>query len=258
MRSCEIRWPGVGILAGALCLTLAGLPGSALAQDDDESDGPQVEKEVRVYTIPGDDEDAGVGYLGVRVQDITRELQEAKDLNTDQGALVSRVDPDGPADEAGIRRGDVIVEVNKTSIGDAADLTRTIRAIEPGKKVPVVVVREGNRKTFSVTIAERPGTMVFIPRGRHGKGGAPMFEWQGGPGEGGTAFEWQRDFPGAEGMQRLRAQRVEIQRQLKEIQEQLEQLRETDFAKLEAELQAIRDELRQMMAKPKPTRKATP
>lgn len=253
MRPLESRWPAAGFLAGALCLALVSFPtGAARAQDDnsDNDDAPQ--PNVRVYQFNNDqDQDQGNdadvtpsgGYLGVRVQDVTRELQEAKDLPTDQGALVNTVDPNGPADAAGILRGDVIVQVNRKTITDSSDLIRVVRGIEPGTKVPVVVVRSGNRKTLTVALSERPKDMPMMER----HGGMPMGQWNGMP----PGFDMKA-------IQGLRAQREEILKELNDIQEQLAELRQTDFTKLEAEIQSLREELRQQGVTPRKGAKTAP
>ena len=92
------------------------------------------------------------GWLGVVIQRITPELQEAMELESDAGALVSRVDPKGPAKDAGIERGDVIVTFDGTEIEEMDELPRVVAATPPDKKVEVVVLRDGKRKTVSVKL----------------------------------------------------------------------------------------------------------
>jgi len=94
------------------------------------------------------------GWLGVLIQKITPELAESFKLADDAGALVSRVDPEGPAAEAGIERGDVIVSFDGTEISTMEDLPRKVAATPVGKSVKVVVLREGKTKTLSVKIGE--------------------------------------------------------------------------------------------------------
>jgi serine protease Do len=94
------------------------------------------------------------GWLGVLIQKITPELAESFGLEDDRGALVSRVDPAGPAADAGIERGDVIVEFDGTAIASMEELPRVVAATPVGKPVDVVVQREGKKKTVSVKIGE--------------------------------------------------------------------------------------------------------
>jgi C-terminal processing protease CtpA/Prc len=222
-----------GALVGGLCLSLAAAPAFAHPHDDDESmDNSKGKKEIRVYVPDYDDDDSEEaqvrgGYLGVRVQDITRELQQARELPTTDGALVNRVEADSPAATAGIKRGDVILEVNKHKVDDAEELIRQMQQLEPGAKVPVVVYSSGARRTVNVTLAKRPPDMLLE---------APRFRrhWVQSYGD-------MPDIPELnEHLDRIRVNRMDIERQLDEIQAQLR-----DLQKLEEEVRALREELRQ-------------
>jgi len=94
------------------------------------------------------------GWLGVLIQKITPELAESFELADDRGALVSRVDPAGPAAAAGIERGDVIVEFDGAEVESMEELPRLVAATPVGKSVDVVVLREGKRKQMEVEIGE--------------------------------------------------------------------------------------------------------
>ena len=92
------------------------------------------------------------GWLGVMIQKITPDLAKAIGLKDAKGALVGDVIPDGPADKAGIKRGDVIVNFNKEAIDDMETLPKIVARTIPGTKVPVEVIRNGKRKVFSIAI----------------------------------------------------------------------------------------------------------
>jgi serine protease Do len=92
------------------------------------------------------------GWLGVVIQGLTPELAESFELESDSGALVSRVLPDGPASNAGIERGDVIVDFDGTPIDEWRDLPRVVAAAAVAAKVDVVVIRDGQSKTLKVKI----------------------------------------------------------------------------------------------------------
>ncbi len=94
------------------------------------------------------------GWLGVVIQRITPELAEALDLEDEQGALVSRVMPDGPAAKAGIERRDVIVAFDGQEVTAMNDLPRIVASTTVDKKVKVVVLRDGKRKTLKVRVAK--------------------------------------------------------------------------------------------------------
>jgi serine protease Do len=97
------------------------------------------------------------GYLGVRIQDVTPLLAKEFDLKNDKGALLSEIVPNGPADKAGLKDGDVIVEFNGTPVTDSRHLKLEVAGITPGEKVPVEIVRNGSHKTIDVKVKELPG-----------------------------------------------------------------------------------------------------
>ena len=106
------------------------------------------------------------GWLGVYIQQVTPELAEAMGLEKDAGAMVSKVEPGSPAEEAGIARGDVITEFNGKPVADQRELSRIVAMTAVGQKVKVVGIRDGKRKEFTVTIAQRPdesGVTAGVP-----------------------------------------------------------------------------------------------
>ncbi|PIQ96263.1 MAG: serine protease Do [Nitrospinae bacterium CG11_big_fil_rev_8_21_14_0_20_56_8] len=92
------------------------------------------------------------GWLGVMIQKITPELAKSFKLDEAEGALVGDVIPGGPADKAGVQRGDVIVEFDGKSIKAMEELPKVVAATIPGSAVNIVVVRNGSKKTLSVKV----------------------------------------------------------------------------------------------------------
>jgi len=92
------------------------------------------------------------GWLGVMIQKITPELATSFELSSKEGALVGDVIPGGPADKAGIKRGDVIVKFNGKDIKEMETLPKVVAGISPGTEVDVVVIRNGVEKTLPVKI----------------------------------------------------------------------------------------------------------
>ncbi len=97
------------------------------------------------------------GWLGVLIQDVTRELAEAFGMGKPQGALVSKVLDDSPAAAAGFKPGDVIVRYNDREVADSASLPPLVGQTRVGNSAEVVVIREGKEQTLTVTIGELPG-----------------------------------------------------------------------------------------------------
>jgi serine protease Do len=94
------------------------------------------------------------GWLGVVIQKVTPELAGHFNVAEPQGALVSRVMPGGPADEAGLKRGDVIVEFDGKKVDEMNDLPRMVASTPVDKKVKIVVVRDGDRTTLGARVGK--------------------------------------------------------------------------------------------------------
>jgi len=94
------------------------------------------------------------GWLGVMVQKITPELKAKLNLIDEKGALVSDVFTDGPAGQAGIQRGDVIISFNGKMINTSSDLPYIVASTLVGKVVAVEAIRKGQKMTFQVKAGE--------------------------------------------------------------------------------------------------------
>ena len=110
------------------------------------------------------------GWLGVAVQRLTPELAQAFGLESESGGLISQLAPGGPADAAGIERGDVIVAYDGEPVGKVRDLPRAVSRTPVGTRVPIEIVRGGEHKTFTVEIGklDEPaagGALVATSRG---------------------------------------------------------------------------------------------
>jgi S1-C subfamily serine protease len=95
-------------------------------------------------------------FLGVGTTDLTPELKTQLGVNVDDGAVVEDVTSGSPADDAGMKRGDVIVQIGDTQIKDGGDVATAVRKHHPDEKVTVTYVRGSDRKTAEVTLVERP------------------------------------------------------------------------------------------------------
>jgi len=94
------------------------------------------------------------GWLGVFIQEVTPDIADSLGLKAVAGALVSSVNENSPASQGGVQPGDVILEFNKTIIEKMRDLPRIVAETQIGKKVDVVLFREGERKTLEITLGE--------------------------------------------------------------------------------------------------------
>jgi serine protease Do len=97
------------------------------------------------------------GWLGVMIQTITPELKDKLDLKDEKGALVADVTSGGPADKAGVKRGDVIVTFDGKEIKEMKDLPYIVGSTPVGKEVTVEVIRKGRAERIQVKIGELEG-----------------------------------------------------------------------------------------------------
>jgi serine protease Do len=95
------------------------------------------------------------GYLGITLGPITPDMQEFLGLQSDRGSLVQSVQPGLPADEARIKRGDVIVAVDGESVASNDEIVRRISSMDPGATVALTVVRDGEEVTLNAELADR-------------------------------------------------------------------------------------------------------
>jgi len=95
------------------------------------------------------------GWLGVSIQDVPNDLAEYFDLADHRGALVADVVPGDPADTAGIRPKDIIVEVNGQNVEDSRELLRLVAGLNVDETVAVKVLRNGKLRNFQVKVAKR-------------------------------------------------------------------------------------------------------
>jgi serine protease Do len=94
------------------------------------------------------------GYLGVGIQNVTRDIADGVGLAEAKGAIVSNIAEDGPAGPAGVKSGDIITAVDGDPIDDALDLSRTIAGKSPDSTVELTVWRDGAQTTLSVKLGK--------------------------------------------------------------------------------------------------------
>jgi len=100
-------------------------------------------------------QERGVPWLGVMTQSLDDGLREGLDYRG-EGVLVSQVVDNGPADRAGIRKGDILLSVNSRRVESPQELTEVIHQARVGQNASIVVVRDRGRRTVNVRLGERP------------------------------------------------------------------------------------------------------
>jgi hypothetical protein len=168
------------IMAGLALLITTAQAGERIVFrcDDDEKDcrtykNLQLDGDgVQVLYLGGDDDEPSFvpltrflsqrGYLGVSLSDLTAELREYFGVDADHGVLVSRVEEDSPADNAGVRVGDVITLVDGDDVSSSGDVARAVREKEEGDPIDIEVWRDGRPRTLNAIAAEREKTQFDL------------------------------------------------------------------------------------------------
>jgi serine protease DegQ len=96
------------------------------------------------------------GWIGVGGRDITRELAETLQIKASRGALITQVVRGGPADQAGVKPGDVLVGVNGSQVSDWGAVLSLVAALRPGDQAKLKLMRENADTELAVTIGRRP------------------------------------------------------------------------------------------------------
>ncbi len=110
------------------------------------------------------------GWLGVYIQEVTRDLAESFGLDRPKGAIIAEITEDGPAAEAGLEAGDIVLEFDGKEVESSSALPPMVGQVKPGKTVEVEIMRGGERKTVEVTLGQLPddGAPMAVPSGDPG------------------------------------------------------------------------------------------
>jgi serine protease Do len=154
------------------------------------------------------------GRIGVKVQDLTEQLGDYFAVEDGEGALITEVEKDMPAFKAGLKAGDVIVEVDGKKIEDTEDLMDAISKKEEGDKVEIKVIRDRQPRSFAVEVAKREEWAPF---------GSKQIE----------KFKVLRETPRSPEMlweeqapSELRQELQDLKEELQDLKDQLEELRD--------------------------------
>jgi S1-C subfamily serine protease len=156
--------------------------------------------------------------IGVRVEDLTEQLGDYFGVTDGEGALVTEVEEDGPAYKAGLKAGDVVVEVDEKKIEDTEDLVDAISGKDEGDKVEVKVFRDRKPQSFTVEVekGEKWSSGYFKELEKlkmlPGKLPEPKVFWE------------EEEFRPPQG--ELKKELKELKEQMKELREELENLKE--------------------------------
>jgi serine protease Do len=106
------------------------------------------------------------GYLGITVAEISPDMAEAWGLKNDRGALVQSVSPGLPADQAGVKKGDIITAIDGKPVATSDEVVRLISGKDPGSKVRMTVLRDGHEQTLTANLGDRPNQTAESKNGQ--------------------------------------------------------------------------------------------
>ncbi|MEM9988793.1 MAG: Do family serine endopeptidase [Pseudomonadota bacterium] len=102
------------------------------------------------------------GWLGVSISDLDERLAVAVGLEDAEGALVQNVQPGSPAEKAGLKQGDVVLEFGGKKVGSSAELTRIVGDLDPGSKVNAKIFRDDKERNVRVTLTKRDNDVASL------------------------------------------------------------------------------------------------
>jgi serine protease Do len=109
------------------------------------------------------------GRIGVQIGEVTKDVAESLGLSRAHGALIQRVEPNGPAERGGLEAGDIILKFNGTPIEKSTDLPRLVGATKPGSRANLTVWRKGANRELGLTVAELEADKTPTKEGRKAK-----------------------------------------------------------------------------------------
>ena len=127
------------------------------------------------------------GWLGVRLANVTRAVADRAGYDGANGAVITRITPNGPAARAGLRTGDIVLRFNNRDIPDSRALTRLVGEAQVGTTATIDIIREGRRQQITANIERLEETTGGARVARGGEGGAETPRRDGGP-RGGRIF----------------------------------------------------------------------
>jgi S1-C subfamily serine protease len=105
------------------------------------------------------------GFTGIDIKDIDGNTAQRLKLNNNHGVIVDYVLPEGPAEQSGIRSGDVVLKINDKDIDSKANFDEQIAYHRPGDKIKVLYLRNGKQESTIITLLNKEGTTAIMKKG---------------------------------------------------------------------------------------------
>src|SRR5512147_1138138 len=136
-------------MRSAILMTVLALPWWAMGQQAPVLPQPPAVPSRFLVTPPG-------GYLGVGIQEITGDRAKALKLPSDSGVEITRVAPDSPAEKAGLKSGDVILQINGNKVESLEQSSKLVRETPVGHELKLEIFRNGASQTITAKVGEHP------------------------------------------------------------------------------------------------------
>jgi membrane-associated protease RseP (regulator of RpoE activity) len=187
------------VLGGVVALAVAAAAFTAVRAGDDAK--PDVHKKVVIFR-------SGGSWLGVQIADIDADRAKELGLKEEMGAEIQSVSEGSPAEAAGLKKGDVILDYQGTRIEGVAQLTRLVRETPPGRTTSIKIFRDGSTQTVHAKVSghESDGDMAeSYHQHEHGPMEMHWYQTPEAPDAPGTPEppEFDLDIPGLEGLAAL-------------------------------------------------------
>lgn len=157
------------------------------------------------------------GFLGVQIQDMSEDLAEYFDVKEDEGVLVLEVTEDSPAEEAGLKAGDVILAFDGKEVSDSDELVKYVRDSDPGDEVKVKIKRKRRTETVEVELGEtESASKIFVQKFKDPGKRKHIFIHPG----------HDIDMPEIDEIKIHQMHQEDLKEELEELREELEELRE--------------------------------
>lgn len=171
------------------------------------------------------------GFLGVQLVELTPELREHYGVAADTGVLVGKVVAGSPAEEAGLRVGDVLTGLDGEAMGSSVEVRRHIGAIEDGEVVALEVYRDGQRLERTARIVEKERPQVDVRRFLDREGREGVWSYRVDPEQMGEALEELQvritDPEFKESLMHFSSREEQLEQRIEELEKRLEELART-------------------------------
>ncbi len=128
--------------------------------------GDNKQFEIMIKDLDGMHEERG--FMGIEVDDISEQMGDFLDVEDGEGALITSVTENSAAEQAGLKAGDVIINIGDDEVDEAAEVYEALAGTQPGQKLDIELIRKGKKKSLEITLGEVPESQMVKHMGMIG------------------------------------------------------------------------------------------